>query len=113
MQLFSKAVVFVLLSAVLAAPLAGQALLASAGAQERPAGCHEDSRKPPAPGPTSHQCCQGGHDSAILLPTPGPSLEVAALVQFPQGSFALAVLSSLPNLATVSGDPPIASPLRV
>lgn len=113
MGISSKAIVFVLLSAVLAAPLGEQGLVASAGAHERPAGCHEDSGKPPAPGPTSHQCCQGGHDFAILQPTPGPSLEVSALVQFSRTAVVLVVLSCLPKLAIVSGDPPIASPLRV
>jgi hypothetical protein len=111
MQILSKTVVFVLLSAVLVAPVVVQARLASASVPERPAGCHEDGGKQPAPGPTSHQCCQGGHDFAVLLSAPGVSLEVSALIQFSQGAMELAALNTLPNPAIVSGDPP--SPLRV
>ena len=115
MHLFSKAVAFLLLGAVIAAPLAAQAVRPSAGAQEPPAGCHEDSGKPSAPGPTSHQCCQGSHHPAILqqsslLPLP---LQAAARGRCSKDMAVVAAFESLPKLVIVSGDPPVVSPLRV
>jgi hypothetical protein len=110
-----KALLFLLMAAVLAALLAPQALLTSANANDPPAGCHEHGPIVPAPAPSSHQCCQNGHDSAILLASSSsaPSFYVSAPVGLPQGKVALAVLSGLPSLAIVSGDPPLLSPLRV
>jgi hypothetical protein len=115
MQIFSKAVVFVLLSAVLAAPLAAQGFLLSAGAQEPPAGCHEDSGKPPAPGPCSHQCCLGSHHPAILQQSSSsrPPLQVSPLVDFRPQSVAVNMRSNSPNRVIVPGDPPATSPLRL
>jgi hypothetical protein len=115
MRIFSKAVVFVLLSAVIAAPLAAQGLVASAGAPERPAGCHEDSGKVPAPSPTGHQCCQGNHHPALLQQpsTSRPSLHLFSLVAFIQRSVVVVAPGSFPNSVIVSGDPPASSPLRV
>jgi hypothetical protein len=109
MQIFSRAMLFVLLGAVIVAPLAARGFV-TPGGQDGPAGCHEDGKRP-IPGPTSHQCCQGGHDFAILLATPGPSLEASALIQFSQVATTPTTLNTLPNPAIVSGDPP--SPLRV
>jgi hypothetical protein len=115
MRIFSKAVAFVLLSAVIVAPLTAQGLVASAGTQERSAGCHEDSGKVPAPAPNSHQCCQGSHHPAILQQpsAPRPSLEVLSLVAFVQHSVAVAASCSFANRVILSGDPPATSPLRV
>ena len=115
MQAFSKMLVFLLLAAVITAPLAAQGLRPDGPSHERPAGCHEDAGNVPAPGPTSHNCCQGGHDLAILqqsstLPSP---LQLAAQVDFMPHSVAAAEPGDFLNLVIVSGDPPILSPLRV
>jgi hypothetical protein len=111
----SRAAVFVLLIAVIVAPLAAQENYASGGARGRPAGCHEDRSNVPAPRPVSHSCCLGGHYPAIVqqgstvrLPLRGP----VQLVFLPH-SLASTMLASSPNLMLVCGDPPIASPLRV
>jgi len=110
-----KTLVLLLMAAVIAAPLEAQASLTSAGTKDRPAGCHEDGPMVPAPGPSSHQCCQSGHDAAILRPSsaPGLALQVSVLVHFSAGAVALAVANSLSNLEIVSADPPIQPPLRV
>ena len=113
-----NALVVFLMAAVLAAPVAAQGWSASSGAKARLAGCHDDRPMVPmvpAPGPGSHQCCQSGHDLAFLLASSSPemSLEVSALIRLPRSAVTLAMLLSLPNLAIVSGDPPILSPLRV
>jgi len=108
-----KALVVLLVAAVLAAPLAAQESSPSASTKDQPVGCHEDGPMVPTPEPTSHQCCQSGHDTPFLLAsTSRPSLEVSSLIQLPQGTV-VAVLHSLPNLVIVSGDPPTLSPLRV
>ena len=113
MQAFSRMLVFLLLAAVITAPLAAQELRPDDPSHERPAGCHEDAGKVPAPGPASHSCCQGGHDLAILqqsstLPSP---LQLSA--HFTLHSVAAAEPGDFLNLVIVSGDPPILSPLRV
>jgi hypothetical protein len=110
-----KTLVALLVGAVLAAPLGAQDLPASSGTTDQPAGCHESAPVAPAPAPSSHQCCQSGHDSAILLAalSSGPSLHISTLIELPQGGVPLAVLHCLPGLAIAYGDPPILSPLRV
>jgi hypothetical protein len=115
MKAFSKALVLLLLSVVIAAPLATPGLIASAGAQPPPAGCHEDSGKVPSPGPVSHQCCQGAHHPAVLQQpsTPRPSLQSLALINLTRHLDALAGPGSFSNQVMASGDPPTMSPLRV
>ena len=115
MQAFSKMLVFLLLAAVITAPPAAQGLRPDDPSHERPAGCHEDAGNVPAPGPTSHSCCQGGHDLAILqqrstLPLP---LQLSPQVDFMPHSVAAAEPCGFLDLVIVSGDPPVPSPLRV
>ena len=115
MQAFSKMLLFLLLAAVITAPLAAQGLRPDDPSHERPAGCHEDAGKVPAPGPASHRCCQGGHDLAILQQssTLSSPLQLSAQVDFMPHSVAAAEPGDFLNLVIVSGDPPILSPLRV
>jgi hypothetical protein len=110
-----KSLLFLLMAALLAAPLAPQGLPTSATANDGPSGCHEDAPMVPAPAPSTHQCCQSGHDSAILLASSssGLSLHVLTLIDLPQGAVPLAVLHTLPGLAIAYGDPPMLLPLRV
>jgi hypothetical protein len=114
MQTLSKTLVFVLLAAVVTAPLAAQGLRPDDPSQ-RPAGCHEDGGNVPTPGPASHSCCQGGHHPAILQQSCAsrPALQVSALVEYSQHLAVSAALSTFLTLGIVSGDPPILSPLRV
>jgi hypothetical protein len=115
MKVFSRALALLLLGAVIAAPLAAPGLLASASALQPPAGCHEDGGQAPAPGPVSHQCCQGAHHPAILQQpsTPRPSLQSLALANFTRHVNAATGPVSFPNQVMASGDPPTMSPLRV
>jgi len=115
MQALSKMLVFLLLAAVITAPLAAQGLRPDGPSHERPAGCHEDAGNVPAPRPTSHSCCQAGHDFAILqqsstLPS---ALQLSPQVDFMPHSVAVAEPGDFLNLGIVSGEPPILSPLRV
>jgi hypothetical protein len=115
MRIISKALVFLLLAAVVAAPLAAQGLRSNDPAHEPPAGCHEDSGSVPTPEPTSHSCCQAGHSPAILQQSSSlqPSLQGSTQVESSQDTAAAAAFSLFPSLVIVSGGPPLLSPLRV
>ncbi|HXR16777.1 MAG TPA: hypothetical protein VN777_11320 [Terriglobales bacterium] len=115
MRVISKALVFLLLAAVMAAPRAAQGLRSDNPAHEPAAGCHEDGGSVPAPAPTSHSCCQAGHSPAILQQssTLQPSLQVSAQVEFSQNAAAVAAFNLFPSFVFVSGGPPLLSPLRV
>jgi hypothetical protein len=114
-QFHSKALVFLLMAAMLAAPPAAQGWPTPGDSSGQPAGCHEDAPVVPMPVPISHQCCQNGHDALMLLPSSAPraELQLAALVSIPQRAIALAAFNCLPSFAVVSGDPPILFSLRV
>jgi hypothetical protein len=115
MRVISRALVFLLLAAVVAAPLAAQGLRSDRPAHEPPAGCHEDSGRVPAPGPTSHSCCQAGHSPAILQQSSSlqPSLQVSAQVESSQDAAAETAFNLFPSSMIVTGGPPLLSPLRV
>jgi hypothetical protein len=115
MQALSKMLVLLLLAAVIAAPLAAQELRPGISSQERPAGCHEPAGNVPAPGPTSHSCCQSGHHPAILQQSSISrlSLQGSALMEYCDHAAVVVALGHLPSLVIVSGDPPLTSPLRV
>jgi hypothetical protein len=115
MKVFSKAFGVLLLSLMIAAPIAAPGLVASASAQHPSAGCHGDSGKVPSPAPVSHQCCQGAHHAAILQQhsTPRPSLLSLALTNFTRHVNAATGPVSVSNQAIVSGNQPAVSSLRV
>src|ERR1039458_5528956 len=114
MQALSRTLVFLLLAAVITAPLAAQGPRPDGPSQERPGACHEDGGSVPAPGPTSHSCCLAAHHPAILQQssTLRTSLHGSARVYFVPHSVAVARPRTFPNLVIVPGNPPILSPLR-
>src|SRR5579863_4062860 len=109
-----KALMFLLMAAVLTAPLAAQGWPTPGNSPGQPAGCHEDAPLVPAPAPSSHECCQSGHE-AMLLPSSAPRLElqVSGLIQSPRRAVALTEFNRLPSLAIITGEPPALFPLRV
>src|SRR5579864_7494443 len=111
----SKTLLFMLLAAVIAAPLAAQRLPPGSPSQERPAGCHQDGGNVPSPEPANHSCCQVAHHPAILQQSSSsrPSLQSSALVDYFCHAVMPSALGKLPLLAIASGDPPLTSPLRV
>ena len=115
MKFFSKVAVFILLGALLAAPLTVQASIAERNGPDPPAGCHQETGQPPTPAPTNHQCCQSSHDFAIV---PQRHIEQSSLLALSQVVLApspeLKVSAGgLVRLAIAPGDPATAPPLRV
>ena len=115
MQAFSKTLVLLLLAAVVAAPLAAQALQPGAPRHQRPAGCHEDGGNAPAPTPISHSCCEGEHQPAILQQgsTLRSSFQVSAQVESSPDAAVVAAFNPFPSFVVASGGPPVISPLRL
>ena len=115
MHHLSKTLAFLLLVTVFASPLAAQGPRPDGPRHEQPAGCHEDGSRIPAPGSSSHSCCQVGHSFAILQrsSTSQLSLQGSRLVEYSQPAVVVAALSDLQSLVAVSGDPPNPPPLRV
>ena len=110
-----KASVLLLLAAVIAAPLAAQGLAPEFAPDQRLAGCHQHTTPVPEPGPASHSCCQVGHHPAIVQQgsTVQSPLHYAAQLVFVPDLLAPTKSARSLNLATVRGDPPVTSPLRV
>jgi hypothetical protein len=115
MQNISKTLWFVLLAAVITAPLAGLDFHAQAASHEPPAGCHDDGGgNLPASGTTGHVCCQGAHHPAVLQSSsPQVSLQLITYLDSSAYSMAAAWPVRSDSLLIVPGDPPITSPLRV
>jgi len=112
MQALFKTLVFLLLAAMITAPLAAQDLRPDVSSHQRPAGCHDDGNIP-VPGPTSHSCCHGGHDFAILPQSFCLPSQATASLMYSEATIVVAALNDFSNLAIVSGDPPVTSPLRL
>ena len=115
MKFFIKAVVLVLLGAVLAAPLAAQASIAERNGPERPASCHQETGQPSVPTPTSHQCCQSSHDFALVPQrcVGQACLEAVSQVMLAPSPELKGSARDFVHLAIAPGDPPTAPPLRV
>jgi hypothetical protein len=105
-----------LLAGLVAAALAPSMLPAPTGTHQRPAGCHEHSRKAPTSSPVSYRCCQTGHGAILRQEFPGfpPQVlgglpESAALDLFP----APMLVSDVRYRDTSPGGPPGNFPQRI
>jgi hypothetical protein len=113
MQAFFKTLASLLLAAVVTAPLAALNFRPDVASHQPPAGCHADGGTVPTPESTSHGCCQGAHHPAIVQSsTLQTSLPESTRVDFLLNPLVPAT-PSFPTLTSVSGDPPMTSPLRV
>ena len=82
----------------------------------RPAACHQHEGAAPFPQPVSNQCCQSGHNSAILQSSPVSRLDLIYLDMSLERTEAFAPASKaqiLRQVATSSADPPDLTPLRI
>jgi hypothetical protein len=119
MQAFTKALAFLLLAALAAAPVAGLDFYPRAAAYQQPARCHlstdrEGGGNVPAHTPTSHSCCQGAHHPAILPQnsTAQPSLEASVQGESSPDAVTAAAFDFLPSF-TAPPSLPLLSPLRL
>jgi hypothetical protein len=117
MTAISKAYAFLLLAAMTATSPGAQIPVSTGIVNERPASCHEDARKIPAPGPISHRCCQIGHQPAILHASSHDSqrlpLRTLPAPDDVEPELNIAALESLPSPLIPTGDPPTLVPLRI
>jgi hypothetical protein len=117
MTAISKALAFLLLAGMTGNSPSAHMLAPAGIVHERPASCHEDARRVPAPEPTSHRCCQIGHQPAILHASSTDSqrlpLRTLPRLDYGDASLASAVLDAIPQLLIPSGDPPTLAPLRI
>jgi hypothetical protein len=117
MTAISKAYAFLLLAAMTVGSTPVQIPVSRGIVHERPASCHEDARKIPAPGPISHRCCQIGHQPAILHASSSDSqqlpLRILPTPDHVDPALNIAALESSPNALIPTGDPPTLAPLRI
>ncbi len=118
MTAISKAFAFLLLAPMTATSPGAQIPVSRGIVHERPASCHEDAQRVPAPEPISHRCCQIGHQPAILHASSSDSQRVASSHPACTGSMStqtlnVAAVESFPNPLIPTGDPPTLAPLRI
>ena len=117
MTAISKAFALLLFAAMTATSPGAQIPVSRGIVHERPASCHEDARKIPAPGPISHRCCQIGHQPAILHASSSDSqqlpLRILPAPVHVDPALNIAALESFPNALILTGDPPTLAPLRI
>jgi hypothetical protein len=102
-----------LLASVAIATVPAHQLGGAAPAPKAPVGCHDHSPDP-VPEPSSHTCCQAGHESAILqasLMAPPLFIQVSRLSQFNLPASPIR-LSSV-GVLTLPATPPVRVPLLI
>lgn len=111
MRVISNLLVLLLLVAVVGLSVAGQT--AAMTASEKPAGCHHHGKPDSAPQP-AYQCCQSGHNSAILQASHSPDLQVRGWMKAGV-PFSAARESASVNALHIqaTGDPPGNLPIRI
>jgi hypothetical protein len=82
---------------------------------QAPAGCHEHARRAPSPEPVSYQCCQTGHNAAVLTNAPNarPLFFVSEALAPETFLFSAIGIDGFCQLLTSSSSPPGSTPLRV
>jgi hypothetical protein len=112
----SKTLAVLLLGALTAGSAVTQLFPTIVATREQPTSCHEDGRKVPTPQPTSHRCCQIGHQPAILQPafsTDSLPAHILPRIEIVEPALAMIALNIVPNLLIPTGDPPGLAPLRI
>jgi hypothetical protein len=94
-------------------PMAAQAGAMSGAPHERAAGCHGHGEPDSIPAQTSHQCCQSGHDQAVLRAPHLPQSELQ-VVERVSSEFAQVLGVIVGSFAVVfSDESPGVVPLRI
>jgi len=114
--MINRIIAVVLLLAVLpiAAPPAHSTALPQSSA---PAPCHRHGGRAPSRSPVTHECCEVGHQAAVLVKTPGTLrtslLALCAASDSPEPFISSNFVAGLGGAIARQGSPPSSTPLRV
>ena len=91
------------------------AVFSMPSSHQAPAGCHEHARHAPSPEPVSYQCCQTGHNAAVLTnaPNPRPLFFVSESLASEAVLFSVIGHDGFYKVVASSCSPPGSTPLRV
>src|SRR5215470_807076 len=83
-------------------------------ASHHPGGCPEHNQHSPRPSQTGHNCCQAGHDSALIEAVPDPRGFAIFVEHFSDAAeYAIRREPALLAIRPLPADPPDATPLRI
>jgi hypothetical protein len=116
MTMMNQIISVVLLLAVLpiAAPQASSTALPETSA---PAACHRHGGRAPSRSPVTHECCEVGHQAAVLVKAPGTLrtwlLALCAVSDSPEPFISSNFVAGVDGAIARQGSPPRSTPLRV
>ena len=113
MSYFWRVFALLLLASVAIATVPAHQLDGTAPARKAPVGCHDHGPNP-VPEPSSHICCQAGHESAILqasLMAPPLFIQESRLSQFNLPASPIRLSSA--SVLTLPVTPPVTIPLLI
>ena len=114
--MMKQIIAVVLLLAVLpiAAPQANSTALPQSSA---PAPCHRHGGHAPSRSPVTHECCEVGHQAAVLVKAPGTLrrslLALCAVSDRPEPFISSDFVAGVGGAIARQGSPPSSTPLRV
>ena len=114
--MMKQIIAVVLLLAVLpiSAPQANSTALPQSSA---PAPCHRHGGRAPSRSPVTHECCEVGHQAAVLVKTPGTLrtslLALCAVSDSPEPFVSSDFVAGVGGAIARQGSPPSSTPLRV
>jgi hypothetical protein len=115
-RMINRIIAVVLLLAVLpiAAPQPHSTVLPESSA---PAPCHRHGGRAPSRSPVTHECCEVGHQAAVLVKTPGTLrtslLALWAVSDSPEPFISSNFVAGVGGAIARQGSPPSSTPLRV
>ena len=114
--MMKQIIAVVLLLAVLpiAAPQAHSTALPQSSA---PASCHGHGGHAPSRSPVTHECCEVGHQAAVLVKAPGTLrrslIAVCVISDSPEPFISSDFVAGVGGAIARQGSPPSSTPLRV
>ena len=114
--MMKQIIAVVLLLAVLpiAAPQANSTAFPQSSA---PASCHGHGGHAPSRSPVTHECCEVGHQAAVLVKAPGTLrrslIAVCAVSDSPEPFISSDFVAGFAGAIARQGSPPSSTPLRV
>ena len=114
--MMKQIIAVVLLLAVL--PIAAPQANSTASPQSSaPASCHGHGGHAPSRSPVTHECCEVGHQAAVLVKAPGTLrrslIAVCAVSDSPEPFISSDFVAGFAGAIARQGSPPSSTPLRV